>query len=245
MMLIKNRLLPWVFETERLSSRQKGGSPRKGLQEHVFCFKTAIEDFKHESGKLHVIFFDIADAFGSLEHKIMLQEMEKLGIPQYYTKIIKDAYNGFTFKMRTSDGETKPINRERGIIRGCPWSVYEFLIGIDKWIRCLDDPKQTMTRPTAVQGYMDDVGAMATNMQGAQQVVQRTEQFANYARMEVKAPKCAHLCERRSGNNWYKKKKGEKTDLEINGEVIKQFPREKGYPYLGHFINLNSTWEEL
>ena len=101
-----------------------------------------------------------------------------------------------------------------------------------------------MTRPTAVQGYIDDVGAMAANMQGAQQVVQRTEQFANYARMEVKAPKCAHLYERRSGNNWYKKKTGEKTDLEINGEVIKQFPREKGYPYLGHFINLNSTWEE-
>ena len=62
--------------------------------------------------------------------------------------------------------------------------------------------------------------------------------------MEVKAPKCAHLYERRSGNNWYKKKTGEKTDLEINGEVIKQFPREKGYPYLVHFINLNSTWED-
>ena len=101
-----------------------------------------------------------------------------------------------------------------------------------------------MTRPTAVQGYVDDVGAMVTSMQGAQQVVQRTEQFTNYARMEVKAPKCAHLHERRSGNNWYKKKTGEKTDLQINGEVIKQFPREKGYPYLGHFINLNSTWEE-
>ena len=118
------------------------GSPRKGLQEHVFCFKTAIEDFKHESGKLHVIFFDIADAFGSLEHKIMLQEMLKLGIPQHYTEIIKDTYNGSTFKVRTSDGETKPINRERGIIQGCPWSVYGFLIGIDKWIRWLDDPNQ-------------------------------------------------------------------------------------------------------
>ena len=140
--------------------------------------------------------------------------------------------------------QDKPINRERGIIQGCPWSVYGFLIGIDKWIRWLDDPNQTMTRPTAVQEYVDDVEAMAKNMQGAQQVFQRAEQFTNYARMEVKAPKCAHLYERRSGNNWYKKKTGEKTDLEINGEVIKQFPREKGYPYLGHFINLNSTWEE-
>ena len=60
----------------------------------------------------------------------------------------------------------------------------------------------------------------------------------------MQEPKSAHLYERRSGNNWYKKKTGEKTDLEIYGEVIKQFPRERGYPYLGHFINLNSTWEE-
>ena len=127
-MLIKNRLLPWMYETERLSARQKGGSPRKGLQEHVFCFKTAIEDFKHESGKLHVIFFDIADAFGSLEHKIMQQEMEKLGIPQHYTEISKDAYNGSTFKVRTSDGETKPINRERGIIQGARGQFTDFLL---------------------------------------------------------------------------------------------------------------------
>ena len=147
-------------------------------------------------------------------------------------------------KVHTSDGETKPINREHGIIQGFPWSVYGFLIGIDKWIRWLDDPNQTMTRPTAVQGYVDDVGAMATNMQGAQQVVQRTEQFTNYARMEVKAPKCACMNDAWETCNWYKKKTGEKMDLEINGEVIKQFPREKGYPYLGHFINLNSTWDE-
>ena len=60
----------------------------------------------------------------------------------------------------------------------------------------------------------------------------------------MQEPKSAHLYERRSGNNWYKKKTGEKTDLEIYGEVIKQFPGERGYPYLGHFINLNSTWEE-
>lgn len=244
MVLIKNRLLPWMFETERLSSQQKGGSPRKGLQEHVFCFKTAIEDFKHESGKIHVIFFDIADAFGSLEHKIMLHEMEQSGIPQHYVEIIKDAYNGSTFKVRTSAGETKQINRERGIIQGCPWSIYGFLIGIDKWIRWLHEPHQNLNRPIAAQGYVDDVGTIATNMQGAQEIVQKTEDFTNYATMEVKAPKCAHLYERRSGNNWYKKETGEKTELKINGEVIKQLSREKAYPYLGHFLNLNGTWEE-
>ena len=34
-------------------------------------FKTVIEDFKQKSGKFHVIYFDIADASGSVEHKIL------------------------------------------------------------------------------------------------------------------------------------------------------------------------------
>ena len=85
---------------------------------------------------------------------------------------------------------------------------------------------------------------MATNIQTAKESVQKTEEFTSYAKMEVKASKCAHLHERRSGNNWYKKETREKTQLEINGETIQQYSRVKPYPYLGHFLNLNSTWEE-
>lgn len=86
-----------------------------------------------------------------------------LGIPQHYTEINKVlAYNGSTFKVRTSAGETKPINREGGIIQGCSHSIYRFLIGIAKLIRWLNDPNQTLNRPAAVQGYVDDVGAIAT-----------------------------------------------------------------------------------
>ena len=48
---------------------------------------------------------------------------------------------------------------------------------------------QALTRPTAVSGHVDDVGATATNMQGAEQVVQRAKKFINYTRKEVKAPK--------------------------------------------------------
>ena len=104
------------------------------------------------------------------------------------------------------------INRERGIILGCPWSIYGFLIRIGKWIRWLDDPNQTMTRPKTVQGYVDTYELWQQTCKELNKVVQRIEQFTDYARTEVKAPKCAHLYERRSGNNWYKNKTGEKTD---------------------------------
>ena len=58
------RILPWL-ETGILSPDQKAYISRQGMNEHVFCLKTAIDDFKHDSAKLFTVFLDFRDAFGS------------------------------------------------------------------------------------------------------------------------------------------------------------------------------------
>lgn len=60
------------------------------MNEHVFCLKTAIDDFKHESAKLYSVFLDFRDAFGTLPHNIMIRALEDL--PQVYIDIIQDVY---------------------------------------------------------------------------------------------------------------------------------------------------------
>ena len=52
-----------------------------------------------------------------------------LGIPQHYTEINKVlAYNGSTFKVRTSAGETKPINREGELFKDARIQFIGFLL---------------------------------------------------------------------------------------------------------------------
>jgi hypothetical protein len=44
MVLLKERLVPWLVNEERMCSKQKGAMPRPGLNEHAFCQKQALED---------------------------------------------------------------------------------------------------------------------------------------------------------------------------------------------------------
>ena len=90
MVIIQRRLTPWIVDTQRLSPRQKGSLPRNGLQEHVYTLSAGIRDFLHQSTKLFICFIDIKDAFGSLDHNIMINSLKKYYYPDVYINIIND-----------------------------------------------------------------------------------------------------------------------------------------------------------
>ena len=148
-------------------------------------------------------------------------------------------YANSHFKLKCKDGDTKDIIRNKGIIQGDPWSLYVFLIRIDKWVRWQNHPHPEVSIINPVQGFVDDVEATVGDGPSATQIMDKTVAFTEYARMKVKLPKCAHIYGRRSGNNWYDMGQPDHTTLIVNGQTIGKYPHDKPYPYLGHFINLN------
>ena len=81
------RILPWLVDTGTLSPHQKAYINRQGMHKHVFCLKTGIDDFKHESSKFYTVFLDFRDAFGTLSHKVMLSALEEIHLPQPFVNI--------------------------------------------------------------------------------------------------------------------------------------------------------------
>ena len=61
------------------------------LNEYLFCLKTGVDDFKHESCKLYTVFLDFRDAFGTLSQKMMLSALEEIHVPQPFVDIITSA----------------------------------------------------------------------------------------------------------------------------------------------------------
>ena len=102
MSIIGKRVIPWIVETNRLSSKQKGSLPRNGLQEHVFCLNSAITDFKHQSGKMFVMFLDLADAFSSIDHELMINALHCYGYPDALVNLTSNIYSNSTFQVEQS-----------------------------------------------------------------------------------------------------------------------------------------------
>jgi hypothetical protein len=241
MKLIQTKMLPWIVSTRRLSSKQKGSLPRNGLQEHVFCLKSAIENFKHQSTKFFTTFVDIKDAFGSVDHRVMLEAMERAGYPRHIIDITADIYTGSSFQVQAAGSLTPCITRHRGIIQGCPWSAIAFIQALDPWIRWMEEPFDITAFPTPCQAYMDDVCVSAHTEQNIREMVDKTETFLDYTGMEVKHRKCATIHGQRTGNNWARVDSTSRMELSIQGDSIPKFGRDKAYVYLGHHIDASGT----
>ena len=227
--------MPWIVSESRLSSKQKGSMPRAGLHEHVFCLNTSVADFVHRSGKLFVGFVDLKDAFGSLDHEIMLRELRSIGLPDQYLQLTKAIYDCSTFQVKTHRGITAPIERRKGIIQGCPYSVLCFEVAIDKWLRWIDIPAQIS--PTPVQGYVDDVCYAETNLDKFTEMTSKTEMFLNHTGMTAKHRKCAVSQAQRSGNNW---KEVQQCEIMLQNDIMPVLQKEESYPYLGHDFFLDN-----
>ncbi len=247
MRLLQKRAMPWIVNTKRLYSKQKGSLPRSGLHEHVFGLQSDIDNFKHLSQKLCITFIDIKDAFGSIDHEIMLNALKLFGYPSLVCDLTRDIYNGSSFQLVTSKGLTKPIVRKKGIIQGCPWSVIVFEQGIDMWLRYATVNTPEIQIPNPIQGYVDDVSLCSTSVDEMTRMVKKTEEFMQYTGMSVKHRKCASLFGQRSGNSWYTGPRTENLSLEIQGDTIPRYAREQTYKYLGHQLNLagNGTEKQL
>ena len=203
MKLIQSRMLPWIVNTCRLSQNQKGSLPRNGLQEHVLSLKTRIENSKHLSTQFYTVFVDIKDAYGSVDHTIMLEAMKRAHYPQKVIQITQNIYTNSTFSILTRTNTTEKITRQRGIIQGCPWSAIAFIQALDPWIRWTEEPSigQPLALAPACQAYMDDVCLIGYSAEPIRDMAQKTETFLNYTGMEAKPAKCAVIHGQRTGNN--------------------------------------------
>ena len=244
MKLIQKRLIPWIVETGRMSSRQKGSMPRNGLQEHVFTLKTGVSDFLHQSSKLYVMFIDIKDAFGSIDHHLMLRELEQTGYPQQVIDITRDVYTNSTFQVRTAEGLTLPVKRGKGIIQGCPWSVIIFQQGINKWLRSIEEEYDMPHIPNPIQGYVDDVVLVSEKESKIIEAARKTEEFMTFSGMQVKHSKCALLHGQRTGNNWSRNDTTSATTLSIQNATIPKLSKTESYKYLGYDIDISGTSEK-
>jgi hypothetical protein len=156
-----------------------------------------INDAIGKKKDLYMLSLDIRDAFGSIPHDLIKNNLLNIGIPSKIGKIILDSYKDATIKIKTRGGTTAEIKIGKGVKQGCPLSPTLFNLGIDPLLRYLKKdfemcgyPIMEGRRRKVVQAYADDLLIFTESRNNLNSIADAIVVFMKYAKINFNSDKC-------------------------------------------------------
>jgi len=232
---------------------QKGSMRRMaGCWEHTAMMWSALKDAKKSNQSLAVLWLDLANAYGSVPHKLIVFALRRYRVPESWISLIMAYYDGMWGRSSASGVASDWFLYERGIFAGCTISVILFITAFNVLLEYVDEgavesyEMSSGGRIERLRGFMDDVSILTCTVPMARDLLSRMEVAVAWARMKLKPEKSRSLVIR----------KGRAIDEEpfavggelvngvvVNGEVIPSLQR-KSLRTLGrvYTADINDFW---
>ena len=97
-----------------------------------------MEDARRSKRPLHLVWFDLWNAFGSVPHQLIWFSLQRVGVPNEMISIIMDIYEGSSFLVQTASGLTGEVPQERGVKQGCPFCPLLFNLALEGLLRGIE-----------------------------------------------------------------------------------------------------------
>ena len=99
-----------------------------GCVEHVQVVQEVIDHAKANQRTVHLTWFDLIDAFGSLSHVLIPHVLRHYNIPNEIVNYISHIYSKLKGRVVTSSWESDIFNFLKGAFQGDPYSGTIFLV---------------------------------------------------------------------------------------------------------------------
>ena len=190
-----------VVDNSYVSSEVQKGSMRKvaGCWEHTAMVWSALKDARSSRKSLAVLWLDLANAYGSVPHKLIVFSLRRYGVPEEWIGLIMAYYDGLWGRTSASGVSSEWFQYQRGIFAGCTISVVLFVAAFNVILEYVDAEKigrYTMSNGNTIEllrGFMDDVSILARSVKDGQVALKRFEVGVSWARMKVKPAKSRSL----------------------------------------------------
>ena len=87
-----------------------------------------IETARTNNKTLHITWYDLEDAFGSVPHQLIMHSLERLHFPENVQNYIRNQYENTTSVVQTGSFKTEEFIFKRGVFQGDPLSPIIFLL---------------------------------------------------------------------------------------------------------------------
>ena len=199
--LVAKRLYSYLVEDNRYikTSQQKGFIKGiAGCWEHTTMVWSALKDAKQSQSHLALLWLDLANAYGTVPHKLIEFALRRYHVPENWIKIILDYYDGLWGRSSSSGSQSNWTRYQKGIFAGCTISVILFLVAFNVFLDYVDrddiDRYKINGNPIEVfRGFMDDLSTLTTRVPMTSIALARTNTAIKWGRMSLKPSKSRSL----------------------------------------------------
>ena len=200
------------------TSVQKAGVPGfPGCVEHCSMIWNTIQEAKAKKRDLSVVWLDLANAYGSVPHRLIKFSMDFFHIPTKIQRMLMSYYDNFKMRFTTSDYTTDWVDLQVGIPMGCTVSPVLFVLAMQVIVRSSEDSGQGVEVAPGqilppIRSFMDDLTRLNSQPQISAAILQRLQVLIEWTRMAFKAKKSRSLVLKRG--------RVQKYTFHLRGEVI-------------------------
>lgn len=198
--ILSRRLTEFLLKNSYIdTSVQKGGIPGvPGCLEHTGVVTQLLREAREGKGDLTVLWLDLANAYGSIPHKLVELALHRHHVPSKVSDLILDYYNNFRLRVTAGSGTSDWHRLEKGIITGCTISVILFALAMNMIVKsaeveCRGPLTTSGVRQPPIRAFMDDLTVTTTSVPGSRWILQGLEKLITWARMSFKPAKSRSL----------------------------------------------------
>lgn len=135
--IVAKRLADFLLKNRYINtSVQKGGIPGvPGCLEHTGVVTQLLREARESKGSLVVLWLDLANAYGSMPHKLVFKTLERHHVPAKVRDIILEYYGDFRLRVSAGSRTSDWHRLEKGIITGCTISVILFALAMNMLVK--------------------------------------------------------------------------------------------------------------
>ena len=222
---------------------QKGFLPKlAGCVKHTAALSHCIRHSKKNRKPLCMVQYDLANAFGSVPHEIIIAVLKRAHIDPVIIHYIRKLYENAEIQLKLESGLTEPINVHIGVLQGDTLSPILFNLVMETIIRYVRKARPTFGYHDGqdshfCKAFADDVTFLTQTPTQAQEVAEIFETALSSLLMKPNTSKCRVYC---LGQSTHRGFTTLSPKLVLRSEEIPHIA-DKGTKFLGMILSIGRS----